>query len=171
MTDYGTLLFWRPGGIAMDTHEGTGILPKAACSRHPALAPSQYQRARLPESSLKIVFAAFVVPRDERAMPTKFRLIKCCGTELPRSSLGRFSRASSPTGGPIVNLPCCTTIISGQPFEQSRNDVPGQASAPAPAPTSPSERLQARTLRTESESSSCGTPLRHSTPRATRNAE
>ena len=38
----------------MDTHEGTGILPKAACSRHPALAPSQFQRARLPESSLKI---------------------------------------------------------------------------------------------------------------------
>jgi hypothetical protein len=56
----------------MDTHEGTGILPKAACSRHPALAPSQFQRARLPESSLKIVFAAFVIPRDEWAMPAKF---------------------------------------------------------------------------------------------------
>src|SRR5216684_8880433 len=54
----------------MDTHEGTGILPKAACSRHPALAPSQFQRARLPESSLKLVFAAFVIPRDERAMFT-----------------------------------------------------------------------------------------------------
>jgi hypothetical protein len=24
-----------------------------------------------------------------------------------------------------VNLPRCTTTISGQPFEQSRNDVPG----------------------------------------------
>src|ERR1700730_5059575 len=31
----------------------------------------------------------------------------------------------------------------------------------APEPTAPSERPQARTLRTESESSSCGTPLRH----------
>src|SRR5216684_4454487 len=31
----------------------------------------------------------------------------------------------------------------------------------APAPTAPSERPQARTLRTESESSSCGTPLCH----------
>src|SRR6266853_2695742 len=31
----------------------------------------------------------------------------------------------------------------------------------APAPTAPPERPQARTLRTESESSSCGTPLRH----------
>src|SRR5713226_1582525 len=30
----------------------------------------------------------------------------------------------------------------------------------APAPTAPSERPQARTLRTESESFSCGTPLR-----------
>jgi hypothetical protein len=50
----------------MDTHEGTGILLKAACSRHPALAPSQFQRARLPESSLEIMFAAFVIPRDER---------------------------------------------------------------------------------------------------------
>jgi hypothetical protein len=29
----------------MDTHEGTGILPKAACSRRPALAPLQFQRA------------------------------------------------------------------------------------------------------------------------------
>ena len=28
----------------MDTHEGTGILPKAACSRHPMLAPSQFQQ-------------------------------------------------------------------------------------------------------------------------------
>jgi len=65
-------IVWSPGGIAMDRHEGTGILPKAACSRHPALAPSQFQRARLPESSLKIVFAAFVIPRDERAMPAKF---------------------------------------------------------------------------------------------------
>jgi hypothetical protein len=53
----------------MDTHERTGILPKAACSRQPALAPSQFQRARLPESSLKIVFAAFVISRHERAMP------------------------------------------------------------------------------------------------------
>jgi hypothetical protein len=96
----------------MDTHEGTGILPKAVCSRHPALAPSQFQRARLPESSLAIASLCRI-------------LIKCCGTELPRSSLGRFSRASSPAGAPIVNLPCCTTIISGQPFEQSRNDVPG----------------------------------------------
>src|SRR5256885_2342638 len=26
---------------------------------------------------------------------------------------------------PIMNLPRCTTAISGQPFEQSRNDVPG----------------------------------------------
>ena len=59
-----------PGGIATGTHEGTGILPKAACSRHPALAPSQFQRACLPESPLKIVFAAFVIPRDERAMFT-----------------------------------------------------------------------------------------------------
>ena len=39
----------------MDTHEGTGILRKAACSRHPALAPSRFQRARLQKSSLKIV--------------------------------------------------------------------------------------------------------------------
>jgi len=52
-------------------------------------------------------------------------VIKCRGIELPRSSLGRFGRASSPAGAPIVNLPCCTTTISGQPFEQSRNDVPG----------------------------------------------
>ena len=66
------LFVWSPGGIAMDTHEGTGILPKAACSRRPALAPLQFQRARLAESSLKIVFAAFVIPRDERAMPAKF---------------------------------------------------------------------------------------------------
>jgi hypothetical protein len=65
MTDYGTLLSGAQA-VAMDTHEGTGILLKAACSRHPALAPSQFQRARLPESSLKIVFAAFVIPRDER---------------------------------------------------------------------------------------------------------
>ena len=56
----------------MDTHEGTGILPKAACSRRPALAPLQFQRARLAESSLKIVFAAFVIPREERAMTAKF---------------------------------------------------------------------------------------------------
>ena len=28
----------------MDTHEGTGILPKAACSRYPTLAPSRFQR-------------------------------------------------------------------------------------------------------------------------------
>src|SRR5438046_2316097 len=39
--------------------------------------------------------------------------------------MGQFSRASSPAGAPIVNLPCGTTTISGQPFEQSRNDVPG----------------------------------------------
>jgi len=56
----------------MDTHEGAGTPPKAACSRHPALASSQFQRARLPESSLKIVFAAFVIPLDERAMPANF---------------------------------------------------------------------------------------------------
>src|SRR5215475_2832674 len=52
-------------------------------------------------------------------------LIKCCGTESPRNSLGRFSRASSSAGAPIVNLPCFTTTISGQPLEQSRNDVTG----------------------------------------------
>src|SRR5438552_18700483 len=39
--------------------------------------------------------------------------------------MGRFSRASSPAGAPIVNLPCGTTTISGQPFDHSRNDVPG----------------------------------------------
>src|SRR5436305_6207424 len=39
--------------------------------------------------------------------------------------MGRFARSSSPAGAPIVNLPCGTTTISGQPFEQSRNDVPG----------------------------------------------
>jgi hypothetical protein len=44
----------------------------AACSPHPARAPSQFQRARLPESSLQIVSAAFFLPRDERAMPAKF---------------------------------------------------------------------------------------------------
>jgi len=64
----------EPRGIAMDTHEGTGILPKAACSRHPALAPSQFQRARLPESSLKMVFAAFSLPHKLRAiLPMSFQ--------------------------------------------------------------------------------------------------
>src|SRR5689334_21818797 len=48
----------------------------------------------------------------------------CCGTECPRSRSGS-SGDSSPAGAPIVNVPCGTTTISGQPFEQSRNDVPG----------------------------------------------
>jgi len=34
--------------------------------------PLHFQRERLAESSLKIVLAAFVVPRDERVMPAKF---------------------------------------------------------------------------------------------------
>jgi hypothetical protein len=48
----------------METHEGTGIFPKAAYSRHPAIAPPQFQRARLPESSLKIVSEAFFLLRE-----------------------------------------------------------------------------------------------------------
>jgi hypothetical protein len=38
------------------------------CTSEPAAVFS----TALPESSLKIVFAAFVIPRDERAMPAKF---------------------------------------------------------------------------------------------------
>jgi hypothetical protein len=48
----------------METHEGTGIFPKAAYSRHPAIAPPQFERARLPESSLKIVSEAFFLLRE-----------------------------------------------------------------------------------------------------------
>jgi hypothetical protein len=61
MTGWNAIV-WSPGGIAMDTHEGTGIFPKAAYSRHPALAPQQFQRARLPESSLKIVVRSIFSP-------------------------------------------------------------------------------------------------------------
>ena len=70
MTDYA--IVWSPGGIAMDTHEGTGILPKGsmqAASGARAVAVPASAPARIPAET---VFAAFVIPRDERAMPAKF---------------------------------------------------------------------------------------------------
>jgi len=72
MTDYGTVL-----SGAQAVSRWTRMKARESFRRQRAAGVRRSRRCssserRLAESSLKIVFAAFVIPRDERAMTAKF---------------------------------------------------------------------------------------------------